>query len=70
MVGYDRFANYKRVPLVMVSLRIYPEDLDALKKLAEKDGLPYQTLMRSVLHKYVNSRRHELEEIERERAGR
>ncbi|NIS38043.1 antitoxin [Candidatus Saccharibacteria bacterium] len=36
-----------------VSLRLNRQDLDMLKQKAEKEGIPYQTLIASVLHKYV-----------------
>jgi predicted DNA binding CopG/RHH family protein len=31
-------------------------DLDMLKRRAAEEGLPYQTLISSVLHKYVSGR--------------
>jgi predicted DNA binding CopG/RHH family protein len=31
-------------------------DLDNLKRIAAIEGLPYQTLISSILHKYINSR--------------
>jgi len=37
-----------------VNIRISENDLDALRLRAARDGLPYQTLMGSVLHKYAN----------------
>jgi predicted DNA binding CopG/RHH family protein len=36
-----------------VNIRISENDLDALRLRAARDGLPYQTLMGSVLHKYA-----------------
>ena len=36
-----------------ISLRLSEFDLELLKKRAESEGLPYQTLISSVLHKYV-----------------
>jgi len=34
----------------------FPKDLDALKLRALEEGLPYQTLISSLLHKYVSGR--------------
>jgi predicted DNA binding CopG/RHH family protein len=39
-----------------VTVRIYQRTLDELKVRALQDGLPYQTLMTSILHKYVTGR--------------
>lgn len=39
-----------------VNIRISKKDLEALQTRALEEGLPYQTLMSSVLHKYVNHR--------------
>ena len=36
-----------------VSLRVNSQDLDMLKKRAEQEGIPYQTLISSILHKFV-----------------
>ena len=36
-----------------MNLRISRADLDRIKKQAEKEGLKYQPLLKSVLHKYV-----------------
>ena len=36
-----------------ISLRVNSQDLDQLKFKAEKEGIPYQTLISSVLHKFV-----------------
>jgi predicted DNA binding CopG/RHH family protein len=41
-----------------VNIRISGKDLDALQKRALEEGLPYQTLIASVLHKYVSGRLH------------
>jgi len=34
-----------------ISLRISSEDLNSIKDIAKRNGLPYQTLIGSVLHK-------------------
>ena len=39
-----------------VNIRISSRDLDDLQARAVEEGLPYQTLMASVLHKYVSGR--------------
>lgn len=36
-----------------ISLRVNRQDLDQLKLKAEKEGIPYQTLISSILHKFV-----------------
>jgi hypothetical protein len=39
-----------------VNIRISSKDLEAIQKRALEEGLPYQTLMASVLHKYATRR--------------
>ncbi len=39
-----------------VNIRISSKDLEALQKRALEEGLPYQTLIASILHKFVNGR--------------
>lgn len=39
-----------------VNIRISSKDLAELQVLAIQDGIPYQTLMSSVLHKYANGK--------------
>ena len=39
-----------------VNIRISHKDLEQLQAIAVEDGLPYQTLMASVLHRYVSGR--------------
>ncbi|NBB91016.1 MAG: antitoxin [Spirochaetes bacterium] len=36
-----------------MNIRIDAEELERIKRQAEKEGLRYQTLIKSVLHKYV-----------------
>jgi len=36
-----------------LSVRIEKADIEALKHIAEREGLPYQTLLGSIIHKYV-----------------
>jgi len=39
-----------------INIRISEPDLIQLKKKAEEEGMPYQTLISSVLHKYITER--------------
>jgi predicted DNA binding CopG/RHH family protein len=39
-----------------VNIRISENDLVQLQRRAVQDGLPYQTLISSVLHKFINGR--------------
>lgn len=45
-----------------ITLRIRNLDLEKIKVKAEKEGLPYQTLIGSVLHKYADNQLHEKDE--------
>lgn len=46
-----------------ISLRVADLDLDMIKKRAETEGLPYQTLINIVLHKYVTEQLYEKDEL-------
>ena len=37
-----------------INIRIADNDLSALKRRAAREGIPYQTLIRSILHKYAS----------------
>ena len=39
-----------------INIRLTSEDLVALRTRALQEGIPYQTLISSVLHKYVSGR--------------
>jgi predicted DNA binding CopG/RHH family protein len=39
-----------------INIRISRQDLDSLRRSAEQEGIPYQTLISSVLHKYLAGR--------------
>ena len=39
-----------------INIRISSRDLEALKKRASKEGMPYQTLISSTLHKFVTGK--------------
>ncbi len=46
-----------------ISLRISNFDLEKLKEKAEKEGIPYQTLINSILHKYVTNQFYEKDQV-------
>jgi predicted DNA binding CopG/RHH family protein len=53
----EQYRAYARASLrkdKRVNIRISEKDLLALQKHAVRQGIPYQTLIASVLHKYVN----------------
>ena len=55
----ERYRQYARATFkkdMRVNIRISRKDLEAIQKRALEEGIPYQTLMASVLHKYVNGR--------------
>ncbi len=39
-----------------INIRLSSIDLNKLKQIAAEEGLPYQTLIASVLHKYITRR--------------
>jgi len=44
-----------------INIRLSSQDLEKLQKRALKEGIPYQTLISSTLHKYVTGRLREAE---------
>jgi predicted DNA binding CopG/RHH family protein len=51
-----RYQGYARATLRKdrrINIRLSQKDLEALQTLALEEGLPYQTLIASILHKYV-----------------
>lgn len=42
-----------------INIRLSSRDLRALQKKALAEGIPYQTLAASILHKYIEGRLHE-----------
>ena len=37
-----------------INIRLTPYDLEHIKRIAAKEGMPYQTLISSILHKYAS----------------
>lgn len=53
---YQQMARNTSKEQQQVSLKLPSKDLIAIQELALKDGIPYQILMASVLHKFVSGR--------------
>jgi predicted DNA binding CopG/RHH family protein len=54
-----RYASYAEASLAKdkrVNIRISSRDLEDIQARAAEEGIPYQTLMASVLHKFVTGR--------------
>ena len=43
-----------------INIRISSRDLDAIQRRALEEGVPYQTLVSSILHKYVSGGLHDV----------
>ena len=48
-------ARAQREKTKLVSIRVREHDLARLRARAEREGLPYQTLINSLIHKYANT---------------
>jgi predicted DNA binding CopG/RHH family protein len=54
-----RFSQYAKATFRKdrrLNIRISSRDLEAIQKRALEEGLPYQTLISSLLHKYASGR--------------
>lgn len=47
---------HKRNKEKRISIRVFASDLERLKEIAGEEGLPYQTLVTSILHKFSTGR--------------
>ena len=55
----NRYARYARATFRKdrrLNIRISSKDLEAIQKRALEEGLPYQTLISSLLHKFASGR--------------
>lgn len=53
---YQRYANTTFKKDKRVNIRMSEKDLMAIQKKALEEGIPYQTLISSILHKYISGR--------------
>lgn len=49
-------ATYRLKKMARINIRMAEHDLQGLKMKAEDEGIPYQTFIASILHKYNNGR--------------
>jgi len=56
LAGYQETAQASLKKDKRVNIRMTERDLVSFKKAAIEEGLPYQTLISSILHKYINGR--------------
>lgn len=54
---YNTYAKNTLNKTKNINLRLSQKDLQKLKSRAAKEGLPYQTLATSILHRFVNEAR-------------
>ena len=54
-IAEETFKKDKRI-----NIRISSRDLESLQRRALEEGIPYQTLVSSVLHKYVSGGLHDI----------
>ena len=55
----ERYQEYARATFKKdrrVNIRISTRDLEEIQKRALEEGIPYQTLIASILHKYISGR--------------
>lgn len=53
---YQQLARQALLKNRRINIRLSNQDLEGLQAKAAQEGLPYQTLVASVLHKYVVGR--------------
>lgn len=53
---YQQYASATSKKDKRINIRISTKNLEALQQRAREEGIPYQTLIASILHKYINGR--------------
>lgn len=61
---YKKVSNQKKIEKILeksskkrvITLRLNDRDLNQIQSIAVSEGIPYQTLISSILHKYINNR--------------
>ena len=50
---YRNLANQQMTKKKAISIRLLEADLEGIKARAIREGIPYQTLISSIIHKYL-----------------
>ena len=58
-VRHQQYADAMFKKDARINIRLSSKDLRGLQKKALSEGIPYQTLVASIIHKYVEGRLHE-----------
>jgi len=53
---YARYARESLKKDKRINIRINEKDLESIQSIAVDEGIPYQTLISSLIHKYVTGR--------------
>ena len=56
LAHHRAYARSTMIKDQRINIRLSAKDLEDIKIRAMEDGIPYQTLMGSILHKYVTGR--------------
>jgi predicted DNA binding CopG/RHH family protein len=59
-IAYAKATNLKDK---RVNIRISQKDLESIQRKALEEGIPYQTLISSLIHKFINGRLIDKEQI-------
>jgi len=57
--SFKKYISYARASLKKdkrINIRVSAHDLEGIQKRAIEEGLPYQTLIASIIHKFVTGR--------------
>ncbi len=53
---YEEIARASMKKDKQVNIRLSSHDLEAIQRIAVEEGLPYQTLLSSIIHRYATGR--------------
>jgi len=61
---YQNAAKETMKKIARINIRMKADDLDDIKRIADRKGMPYQTLIGSVLHRFVKGDMVAIDEVE------
>ena len=62
----DRYSSYAKETLKKdkrINIRISDKDLESIQNIAIEEGIPYQTLISSLIHKFVTGKLSESKKV-------